>query len=96
MGADPFVVTAKGKSAKEAFEMAVTRAQHAHGHGGYTGTIAEKHSFIEIALPAGQEAKVFANELIELGDARIEGKWGPAGCIDLGSGKFLFFGWAPS
>jgi len=33
---------AKGKTAQEAFDAAVAQARHEYGHGGYTGTIAEK------------------------------------------------------
>jgi hypothetical protein len=26
----------------------------------------------------------------------VDDKWGPAGCIDLGDGRFAFLGWASS
>lgn len=44
MGADVFmnVIVGKFKDANEAFNQAVKDAQYEHGHGGYTGTIAEK------------------------------------------------------
>jgi hypothetical protein len=53
MGAYSFSATAFGKTPRDAFSAAVERAQHEHGHGGYTGTIAEKHSFVQMDLPKG-------------------------------------------
>jgi hypothetical protein len=96
MGAETFTTRAKGKTAKEAFNAAREEAQYEYGHGGYTGTIAEKSEFVMIPLPAGKKAEEYADELIEADDQRITSKWGPAGCFDLGNGTFLFFGWASS
>ena len=53
MGATNYTTVARGKDAKEAFESAVTNAQWNHGHGGYTGTIAEKNSFVLFQRPKG-------------------------------------------
>jgi len=103
MGADTFFSRASGKSAQEAFRSAVEDAQYESGHGGYSGTIAEKGDFVMITLPEGRKAFEFADELIDAGDDRIDDKWGPAGCIALGApkgakddtvGEYLFFGWA--
>lgn len=94
MGASTFEVVARGKTAQEAFNSAVSQAQYESGHGGYTGTIAEKRSFTMIPLPQGRDPRDFINELIDKADPRIDDKWGPAGCIDLGNGRFCFFGWA--
>lgn len=47
MGATTFFTYATGKTAKEAFASAQAEARYDHGHSGYTGTIAEKPSFIE-------------------------------------------------
>jgi hypothetical protein len=94
MGASTFSTVAQGKTAKDAFKNAVEGAKHQHGHGGYTSTIAEKRSFTMISLPEGKDANQYVNELIDNDDPRIEDKWGPAGCIALGDGKWLFFGWA--
>ena len=96
MGAESFVETGKGKTASEAFNYAVGQAQYEHGHGGYSGTLAEKHDFVMISLPENENAQAYAYDLIEKGDERIDDKWGPAGCIDLGDGKYMFFGWASS
>ncbi len=52
MGASNFTAAAYGKSPEEAFSRAVQEARHEYGHGGYTGTIAEKPSaYILPALP---------------------------------------------
>lgn len=48
MGASTFYSKAKGKDAAEAFRHAVDAARYEHGHGGYTGTVAEKSDFVVI------------------------------------------------
>ena len=40
----------------EAYNKAVDEAAWEHGHGGYTGTIAEKSGYVEFAIPAGLTA----------------------------------------
>lgn len=94
MGACTFFVKGRGLSAKDAFQDLVEAAQYDHGHSGYTGTIAEKLSFVMINLPEGREPGDYADDLIDRQDARINDKWGPAGCFDLGGGEYYFFGWA--
>jgi hypothetical protein len=96
MGAETFVNVANGDSAKQAFSEAVKEAQYDYGHAGYTGTIAEKDSFVMISCPDGIDPFKFAEQLINEGDERIDDKWGPAGCIDCKNGKYVFFGWASS
>jgi hypothetical protein len=98
MGATTFETVASGKTAEEAFAAARDRARHLHGAGGYTGTIAEKHSFVMVSqtrMPR-EEARSLAERLIEETDPRVDDKWGPAGCIRLQEDRFLFFGWASS
>jgi hypothetical protein len=51
MGACDFTTVAWGRTPKEAFSAAVEDAQWEHGHGGYSGTIAEKHDFVLYQLP---------------------------------------------
>jgi len=94
MGGSTFMVTAEGKTANDAFKIARQNALYEYGHRGYTGTIAEKDSFIMIDLPKGKNAREYADELIDNSDERIDDKWGPAGCIELEKEKFFFFGWA--
>ncbi len=45
MGASQFTAIALGKSPHDAFDKARNEALYWHGHGGYTGTIAEKPGF---------------------------------------------------
>ena len=94
MGAQVFTTTAKGSDARNAFIGAVREAQYECGHGGYTGTIAEKDSFTVIPLAEGVTPDDYADELIGKMDERVNDKWGPAGCFELGEGRYLFFGWA--
>ena len=54
MGATNFETTATGKTAREAFLNAVNDAYYWNGHGGYTGTIAEKPGFVEFAVPLAE------------------------------------------
>ena len=94
MGAAQFITPGEGKTAAGAFQSAVESACYLYGNGGYTGTIAEKLNFVEIQCPEGKSPMEFARELLEKEDSRIDDKWGPAGCIKLKNGKYLFFGWA--
>jgi len=99
MGAADFVVKSEGQTANEAFRNAVREAQARYGNGGYTGTIAEKESFVIIPLPEGEDPYAQAAYLLDIEDERIDDKWGPAGCFELKSEtspqkQFLFFGWA--
>ena len=83
MGAETFKTVAFGKDATDAFWAATERAAYMHGHGGYTGTIAEKDRFMLIPLPPGIAAETYAETLIENRDSRVDDKWGPAGCIEI-------------
>lgn len=103
MGANTFEVIASGKTAKEAFDNAVSEAlayaradarENGEEYQGYSGTIAEKRNFVMVKLPKGKHASAYVQELIDAKDARIDDKFGPAGCIELGSGEWMFFGWA--
>jgi|SRR3990167_6887398 len=104
MGASEFFTVARGKTAKEAFSSAISEARYHSGHDGYTGTIAEKDTFVvfdfkeEVAKIEGPGLKPIdiAEELLNNDDSRISDKWGPAGCFKLENDKWLFFGWASS
>ena len=96
MGGNTFSQVGKGKTATEAFISAVKEAQHQYGHGGYTGTLAEKHEFTMITPPAGVDPVKFAHDLVDQGDPRVDDKWGPAGCVKVGPDQWMFFGWASS
>ena len=96
MGGCTFWTHADGKTAEAAFDSAVKEARYQHRHGGYSGTIAEKTSFTVVEVPMGREPRDFAQEILDNDDKRVSDKWGPAGCVKLTEGKWLFFGWASS
>ena len=52
MGADTFYQTGEGKGALDAFNRAHDDAAYEYGHGGYTGTLAEKGDFIDFTQRA--------------------------------------------
>lgn len=94
MGTIDFATISNARGAKSAFNKAVKEARKIYGTGGYSGTIAEKDSFVMIPVPVGEDPKKYANKLLDNDDSRIENKWGPAGCVKVNDGEFLFFGFA--
>lgn len=69
MGATDFTDIGNGSSAAEAFRSLVEAALHVHGHGGYTGTIAEKDGFATyaVAIPEGTSPYDFAYSVMNEG-----------------------------
>jgi hypothetical protein len=63
MGGTEFWVEGRGATAAEAFNAARREAQYEHGHGGYTGTIAEKQGHKVFHLPEGVTVKQVASWL---------------------------------
>jgi len=51
MGAEAFQTSAKADSFREAVDKATADALYWYGHGGYTGTIAEKDGAVEYTIP---------------------------------------------
>lgn len=98
MGAVDFYTEGEGPTLQKAFNKAVEEAQYEHGHGGYTGTIAEKQSVKLVGtVDSTEQAHELAYKLIEDEDPRVDDKWGPAGAIQIaGTNKYLFFGNASS
>lgn len=103
MGAETFTQFGRGATLDAAFRDAVKEAQYQHGHGGYTGTLAEKSECVEIPPPVESQADAVARAyaLLEADDDRISDKWGPAGAVRVlsdahGQQLWLFFGWASS
>ena len=96
MGAEVFACSAKGKDANEAFSVARADALYAHGHNGYTGSIAEKSSFRLVPLHESviKDQTTFILKIESLIDNEFSDKWGPAGCVELKEGEYYFFGWA--
>ncbi|MEU9120013.1 hypothetical protein AB0C96_09150 [Streptomyces sp. NPDC048506] len=100
MGAIEFFTTATGLDLDTAFSTARDEAAWERGHGGYTGTVAEKGEVTLFDEPRRGEAAALARaeELIRAGDPRIDDKWGPAGALplttDSGDEGWLLFGFA--
>jgi hypothetical protein len=67
MGASEYKRVGKGKTAKAAFDRLVEKAQWEHGHGGYSGTIAEKHSMVEFTRPKGMRRATVIQLISDLG-----------------------------
>ena len=63
MGATTFYTVGRGKTPSAAFESARSEAAYEYGHGGYTGTIAEKDSYVTVELPAGVSVRDFLDAM---------------------------------
>jgi hypothetical protein len=91
------------KTAQQAFDHIVSHACYMHGHGGYTGTIAEKMEFDmlqQAAVDRDTADDLVRKELDHHGSDKFTDKWGPAGCVRVedpehGNG-WMFFGYASS
>lgn len=59
MGAQQFATRGTGKTVAEAFATARERAAWEHGHGGYSGSLAEKGDYAVITLPKGVDVEKF-------------------------------------
>ena len=108
MGAQSFEVTSELADPNEAFADCRDSAAWEYGHGGYTGTIAEKHEgFVIVDVPEGVAPEDYAQRIAQLWPipdddsplseaARIYGeKWGPAVALKTDDG-WLFIGLASS
>lgn len=92
MGGESFITKKKGETADDAFRDAVKDAQYERGHGGYTGTIAEKREFELLEIPEGMSVNEFVSQKMNDND-----KWGPAFCVrDEKADVWVFFGFASS
>jgi hypothetical protein len=65
MGAVGFTARGKGSTLESAFRQAYESAAWEYGHGGYTGTIAEKTDAVEFPLPQGVNAEDFAHAVFD-------------------------------
>jgi len=99
MGAETFMNVVHAVTAKEAYQQAKQQACYEHGHGGYTGTIAEKSGYTMSNKPDEIDADDWV-EMIEGFDEDdtdqkhyselkkdfgvYDDKWGDALCIDCG------------
>lgn len=75
-GAQDFWTVGVGKTADEAFHAAVEKAGYEHGHGGYTGSIAEKDRFVLIKDTAAEVKKNIRAEI-----EKLKGEMGPVGTL---------------
>jgi len=101
VGASDFAEPVHGfETAREAFEYITKESRWEHGHGGYTGEIAEKTSFKMVHVPEGEDPIEYAEKLMDDSDMRYCDKWGPCGCVEFiasdGRKAFYFFGMASS
>ena len=101
MGACDFTQFQQGNDLKAAFGVARDSAAWEHGHGGYTGTLAEKYD-VELRSKTTMtynEASEFISRDIEEND-----KWGPAFAVRVKRENkdkpptegFIFYGYASS
>jgi hypothetical protein len=93
MGATNIITTATGRGMKDAFANACQIARDERGNNAYNGTISTTKLVMDATLrwiKSGMPAEEFANFQIE---EHAMGKWECWG-IDLGKGKYMFFGWA--
>jgi len=114
MGAQQFehaITISKKTTTDAAFRQAVEDAKYAHGHEGYSGTLAEKGSYVLLhtaksqanarrLMAAYQDHSNGFSPLRQEEIDRVDDKWGPAGVIrfpiDTTTDGLLIFGWASS
>lgn len=109
MGAYEFRSFDANEDAAQAFSQAREEAAYQHGHGGYTGTIAEKPGYRIFEVPAGVtvEAVIDAFEAFDWDSPRPEwmpesiadqygDKWGDCIAIKEPTGGWHFIGMASS
>lgn len=97
MGGDSFTEKVKGcDTAEEAFNAAVTAAKYEYGNRGYTGSIAEKETFVMFDYnPGPMTDNDFADWLLH-NKEELHPYDSPAGCFENDNGAFHFFGVARS
>jgi hypothetical protein len=110
MGAEVFYSTSKAKKPNEAFKECKEDAYWEHGHGGYTGTIAEKSGYSMSRKPKEIPANTWIDMVEDFDEEDTDqehysalkhdfniydDKWGDALCIEAKEG-FIFCGWASS
>ncbi len=77
------------RNARDAFLEAREEAQYEFGHGGYTGTIAEKNDFKMVPVPTTKtDPTKFAQECFDNSNGFWDDKWAPAGCVEV-TGSWL-------
>lgn len=79
MGAEQFTEYSGIADLDVAFRTAVDEAAWDHGHSGYTGTIAEKSSFVIYTPPEGITAEQAVSSFDAAWDGTITPSWADAG-----------------
>lgn len=88
MGANSFHAYVPQADADTAFRSLVDQARYEHGAGGYTGTIAEKDSYVVVPGAAPVALAVATQVAARLLEAdRYSDKWGPAGAVPVAATK---------
>tara|TARA_R110000751_G_C13550320_1_gene456231 strand:- start:201 stop:572 length:372 start_codon:yes stop_codon:yes gene_type:complete len=77
MGADQYMNAGKGKTAQVAFDKVTENARWNHGHGGYSGTIAEKYSMVEFPRPKGTRRATVIQAVRDLGSIGFDADGNP-------------------
>jgi hypothetical protein len=94
VGKQDFIQYAEGVDLDTAFNAAIKKAQHEYGHGGFTGTIAEKEDFGCFALTDEpmtlDEATALANQMLDERDERCVDWDLPACAIPVRGGERTF------
>lgn len=83
MGADQFEATSHGTDVADAFRTAREQARWDHGHGGDSGTIAEKDDYVMSSSTVFADltaARAHAKQAIDKDE--VAGKWGPASAVE--------------
>ncbi len=90
MGSCAFQTIGHGDTPEAAYHNAVDEANSENGHqDGYSGDIQTTEGFRVVELDDGEDPEAKVDETIDDFE-----KWGECGCIRIGTGKFLFYGWA--
>src|SRR4051794_19330764 len=91
MGRQAFIEYAEGTDLDTTFDVTVAAAQYEYGHGGYTGTIAEKDGYgceaLTDDLMRYEEAVALAKKLLDEDDKRCRDSDMPACAIPVRGGE---------
>lgn len=109
MGSEQFESFSAEADVSTAFETCRDAAAWDHGHAGYTGTIAEKGTFVVFDVPEGHSSEEAMQALESITNPTevpewiprgifqaYDDKWGPAVAIKREAGGWFFVGWASS
>jgi hypothetical protein len=90
----PFIQLVTGESPSRAFDIGTHAAKLAFGNNGFTGTLADKGSFILIRCPKHHDPEAYAMGLLARHDPRIADMWSPAGLVEQRPGAWLAIGFS--